>query len=85
MPKAALDRVVGSYTLSGRTMKVFVDGTQLKTQLEGQPAFDLFAETPDRYFLKVVDATLEFAAGAKSAPTVTLLQSGQRMEFTRVP
>lgn len=30
-------------------MKVFMDGKQLKTQLANQPAFELFAEAPNKF------------------------------------
>lgn len=79
---AQLQRVLGSYEGGPGTMTVFMEGDQLKVQLSGQPAFDLFAETPDHFFLTVVDATLDFAAGAK-APSLTLKQGGAVIEFIR--
>lgn len=79
---AQLQRVLGAYLAGPGTMTVFVDNDQLKVQLSGQPAFDLFAASPDQFFLTVVDATLEFAAG-DPAPSLTLKQGGAVIEFTR--
>ena len=66
-------------------LKVFLEGIQLKAQLSGQPAFDIFAESPDKFFLTVVDATLAFATGKDGAPAVTLSQGGNTTEFQRTP
>jgi hypothetical protein len=52
-------------------------------ELSGQPAFEIFAESPSKFFLKVVDATLEFAPEGDIAETVTLRQGGAVLEFRR--
>jgi len=84
LPREQLQRVVGTYRSSGVNMKVFMDGDQLKTQLDGQPAFDLFAETPNRFFLTVVDAPLSFAPDTGAVTRVTLNQGPAVIEFQRV-
>ncbi len=78
-----LQRLAGTYAADGMNMRVFLEGTQLKTQLDGQPAFDLFAETPSKFFLTVVDATLEFAPEAGATTGVTLHQGPAVIEFKR--
>jgi CubicO group peptidase (beta-lactamase class C family) len=83
--QAEIDRVLGSYQSAGMKLKVFLDGRRLMTQLVGQPAFEIFAQSPSLFFLTVVDATLEFAGGKGPAPTVTLHQGGQNLEVTRAP
>ena len=80
-----VERVLGSYQSAGRKLKVFIDDHRLMTQLAGQPAFEIFAQSPSVFFLKVVDATLEFGAGNGPAPTVTLHQGGNNLEFARAP
>ena len=80
-----LDRVTGTYAANGMNLKVFLDGIQLKAQMGGQPPVDIFAESPDTFFLTVVDATLAFAAGKDGAPAVTLSQGGNTTEFRRMP
>jgi hypothetical protein len=83
VPRAQLERLVGAYESGPMRMRVFIDGEQLKTQMEGQPAFELHAETPNRYFLTVVDATLEFAPEAGAITGVTLHQGEAVIAFKR--
>lgn len=83
LSREQLQRVAGIYRSSGMNMKVFLVGEQLKTQLDGQPAFDLFAETPSKFFLTVVDATLTFAPESGAATSVTLHQGPAVIEFKR--
>jgi CubicO group peptidase (beta-lactamase class C family) len=84
VPVEQLQRLVGTYSANGMNMKVFLEGGQLKTQLDGQPAFDLFAETPSKFFLTVVEATLTFAPDSGAVASVTLHQGPAVIEFTRV-
>lgn len=83
VPVEQLQRLTGSYLANGVRMKVFLEGSQLKTQLDGQPAFDLYAETPNKFFLTVVDATLTFAPEAGAVTSVTLNQGPAVIEFKR--
>jgi len=84
LPRAALDRVAGSYAANGMTMKVFVEGQALKAQLGGQPAFELAASSPTSFSVAAVGAALEFAAGDGAAQTLTLKQGGAELAFKRV-
>jgi hypothetical protein len=53
-------------------------------QLTGQPRFPVFAESETRFFLKVVDAQIEFANDDKGAVTsVTLHQGGRDQKAAR--
>ncbi|MEO5629754.1 MAG: serine hydrolase [Thermomonas sp.] len=83
LPRAALERLVGTYVQGAMRMTVSLDGDIPKAQLAGQPAFEIFAESPSRFFLTVVDATLEFSPDAGRAETVTLDQGGQQISFKR--
>lgn len=83
LPPAALARIAGSYALDGATLAVSVDGATAKAQLTGQPAFEIFPESPSRFFLKVVDAVLVFAPVDARPATVTLLQGGRELVFKR--
>ena len=83
--RAALNRVVGTYAAGDMKMKVVMDGDQLKAQLGGQPPVDIFAESPDLFFMADVDVTLTFAAGKGKASVVTLSQGGHTMAFRRSP
>ena len=84
LPQLAVERVLGMYQSGDQHMKVFQDGKQLKAEMAGQPAVDLFAQSPTLFFLTVVDATLEFKEGHTPAAGMTLVQGDNTMEFTRV-
>jgi CubicO group peptidase (beta-lactamase class C family) len=86
LPAAELDRVVGHYRFTAQLdMTVTRDGSGLKAQLTGQPAFPIFAEAPLRFFWRVVDAQVVFTANPGSQATgVVLHQGGGTMTGTRV-
>ena len=75
----ALEAYVGVYEASPTfaiTMSV-VDG-RLMTQATGQAQFELFAEGPDAFFLKVVDAQVVFTRDAAGAVDGLVLHQGGR-------
>lgn len=49
LPPEALERVLGTYSDGTAHLKIFKEGTQLKAQMNGQPAVDIFAESPDHF------------------------------------
>lgn len=62
-----------------------LDGDQLMTQLSGQQKFPVFAESETEFFLKVVDAQLEFEKDDQGAVTaVTLHQNGRDQTAKRI-
>ncbi|MDB6163082.1 MAG: Serine-type D-Ala-D-Ala carboxypeptidase [Xanthomonadaceae bacterium] len=85
LPRAALERVVGNYKSKDMGLHVFITGDKLQAQLEGQPAADLFAASPDSFFMTVVDATLDFAPAHGVPETVTLHQGNDTIRFDRTP
>jgi len=86
LPRDKLDRLVGSYELTPMaTMRITVVGTQLQSQLGGQPVVPLFAESETVFFPRVVEAELTFeldAAGKSTA--LTLKQNGQERRAPRI-
>lgn len=80
-----LQRVLGTYVGAPGQLTISLEGEQLKAQLSGQPAFDLFAESAQRFFLTVVAAELEFAPAEGAVTSVTLHQGGAEMPFQRQP
>ena len=79
VPPEALQAYVGVYEASPTfaiTMSV-VDG-RLMTQATGQERFELFAEGPDAFFLKVVDAQVVFTRDAAGAVDGLVLHQGGR-------
>ena len=83
LPREALQRLIGEYLHEGATLRVFLDSEVPKAQMTGQPAFEIFAQSPTMFFLKVVDATLEFTPADGTSAAVTLRQGGHVMLFTR--
>jgi serine-type D-Ala-D-Ala carboxypeptidase/endopeptidase len=77
---------IGKYELnSGAVVDFTLKGDHLETQITGQPAFPVFASAKDKFFLKVVDAQLDFerdAAGKVVA--VVLHQNGRDIRAPRM-
>jgi CubicO group peptidase (beta-lactamase class C family) len=74
-----LARYAGTYELApGVEATMTVEDGRLMTQLTGQPKFELFAESETRFFLKVVEAQVEFFADASGAVTHFVLHQGGR-------
>ena len=62
--ESVLKEYVGEYELApGFILKITLVGKRLKVQATGQPAYDLFAESNNNFFMKVVDATATFVKG----------------------
>ena len=85
LPATTLRPYVGSYELApGVDVDMTLEGDQLMTQITGQPKFPLFPETETRFFLKVVDAEVDFVKDASGKVThIVLHQNGQDHTATR--
>lgn len=81
-----LQKFVGTYEVEkGFEMKILLENGQLLTQLTGQNAFPIFAESDMQFFLKIVDAQLLFEKNEKDEiSTVYLLQNGHKIEAKRI-
>lgn len=79
MDATAKQAFVGQYQLAPNfILTVTLDGNQLYAQATGQQRSGIFPESPTRFFLKVVDAQLDFDLGPDRRPTsVTLHQNGR--------
>ena len=65
--RRCFDRYVGRYQLApAAIITVTRDGGRFLAQLTGQPAFEIFAESEKKFFLKVVDAQLTFEIDAQN-------------------
>ena len=61
------------------------EGNQLKAQLTGQPFADIYPESETKFFWKIVDAQVEFTAGAGGATEkATIFQYGQVLPMPRI-
>jgi hypothetical protein len=77
---------VGTYELRpGFNLMFTLEGDQLMTQATGQPKFPIFAETETKFFLKVVDAQVEFKKDDKGkVNSLVLHQGGQDIPGRRI-
>lgn len=76
---------VGGYTLAeGVVMQITYD-KGLKVQLPGQQKLDLFPENKTKFFLKIVEAQIEFFKDEKGAVTkLVLYQGGREMSAPKI-
>ncbi len=80
-------RYVGAYQMTGGpAMLITLEGNQLLSKLGNQNAVPIFPESPTLFFLKVVDAQLEFAMPDPNAPPtqLTLHQNGRDIVARRL-
>jgi CubicO group peptidase (beta-lactamase class C family) len=82
-----LQEYVGRYELSPKfAIEVTREGARLFTQATNQVRVEVFAEAPDRFFLKAVDAQLVFERGADGKVNgLVLHQLGRTMPGRRLP
>jgi len=81
-----LEQYVGRYQLAPAAIITMTrEGGRLFTQLTGQPAFEIFAESDKAFFLKVVDAQLTFETDAAGKATAVVLhQNGIDQRAKRI-
>jgi D-alanyl-D-alanine carboxypeptidase len=83
LPRAALERLAGTYAHSGRTMKIWLEGGTLQAQLAGQPPVTLVPNSPTSFDVAETGATLTFPAGDGPAAEAAIRQSGREMVLKR--
>ena len=85
VPRNILQQYTGTYELQpGFDLVVTLEGDQLMTQATGQGKNQLFAESETKFFLKVVDAEVEFIKDDKGVVThMVLYQGGREMKAPR--
>lgn len=75
---------VGEYEISPDfKLGVTLDGGKLMVQATNQQKFDMFAEKPDYFFLKVVDAQLEFNRDANNQVYQVILHQGGKKSVAK--
>jgi CubicO group peptidase (beta-lactamase class C family) len=79
VPPALLSAYVGTYELAPDfSIVITLENGQLMAQARNQPKFPIFAESPTEFFLKVVDAQIEFIKNDKGEVTAMILHQGGR-------
>ena len=81
-----LQKFVGVYEVEKDfEIKISLTNNQLFAQLTGQNAFQIFAESELFFFLKVVDAQLQFEKNEKDEVVkLFLLQNGNKLEAKKI-
>jgi hypothetical protein len=79
VPSETLAQYIGNYQLAPNfVLAVTLENGQLMTQATGQAKVPVYAETETKFFLKVVEASIEFQKDANGAVTgLVLQQNGQ--------
>jgi serine-type D-Ala-D-Ala carboxypeptidase/endopeptidase len=82
---AKLREYAGVYQVSPAfSIRVFVDGERLMAQGSNQPSFPIFAESPDHFFARIVNAEVVFRRGADGkVEGLTLIQGGREVAAPR--
>jgi CubicO group peptidase (beta-lactamase class C family) len=76
---AVYDAYAGEYELApGFTLAVTREGDRIFAQATGQPKLEIFPESETQFFLKEVDAQLEFVRGEGGKVTGVVLHQGGR-------
>ena len=75
------DKYVGEYEIQPTfVITFFRDGGKFMTQATGQPAFEIFPASETVFFLKVVEAEVEFVKDASGTVTgINLNQGGKKI------
>ena len=86
VPDEVLKSYVGKYELSpGFVLTVTKEGNQMKTQATGQQMVDIFPKSENVFYLKVVQAQIQFNKGEDGKiESLTLFQNGQEMTGKRL-
>ena len=84
LPPATLARYVGEYEMAPKViMTITLEGDQLMAQLTGQGKNQIYPESQTAFFLKVVDAQIEFASEGEKVTHLVLHQGGRDLRGTR--
>jgi CubicO group peptidase (beta-lactamase class C family) len=79
-----LQQYVGTYEMSPTfAIAVTLEGSQLMAQATAQPKFPVFAETENKFFLKVVDAEIEFIKDPNGNVTSLILHQNGHSQPAR--
>lgn len=87
LPADVLAEYAGEYRLTPQlSFTITLEGGSLHVQPTAQPKLPMFAEARDKFFLKAVDAQIEFRRDSTGrVGGLTLIQSGNRLDGMRAP
>lgn len=81
----ALKKFTGEYELHpGFNLNMFIENGVLFTQATGQQKIQLYPESENKFFMKVVDAQIEFVTDSDGTVNKLILTQGQKFECKRI-
>lgn len=83
LPRAALERLIGTYASGRFTLAVSFEGDRLQAQLAGQPPVTLVPSSATTFDVAETGATLIFPAGDGRAAQTVIRQGGREMVLKR--
>jgi hypothetical protein len=83
LPRAALERFVGTYANNEVSMIVSLEGDTLMAQIPGQEAFRLLATAPTQFDVEEAGASAEFSLGDGPAAELIIRQNGRETVLRR--
>jgi D-alanyl-D-alanine carboxypeptidase len=85
LDRKLLEPLTGHYELTPQfAIDITLEGNQLNAQATNQPKFPIFAESETKFFLKVVEAEIEFEKDSSGkAVSLTLHQNGASLKGGR--
>lgn len=85
VPEEILQLYTGKYQLLPNfTITVTVEGKNIYTQATGQPRIQIFPEDETHFYVKVVDAKIEFKKENDKVTGLMLYQSGQSLPAQKI-
>lgn len=86
LPAATLARYIGEYEMAPKVMlTITLEGDRLMAQLTGFGKNQIYPESETAFFLKVVDAQIEFGGEGEKVTHLVLRQGGRELKGTRKP
>ncbi|HEY1113278.1 MAG TPA: serine hydrolase [Chitinophagaceae bacterium] len=86
LPAEVLQRYAGRYGMEGGpVLTITAEGGKLSGKLGNQPPFEMLSESETHFFVKAVDADVEFQKDEAGAITGVALKQGKSIQFKRLP
>jgi CubicO group peptidase (beta-lactamase class C family) len=85
LPRAALERLVGTYARGGLSLRVYLQAGALTARMANQDPLGLRATSTTRFEIDESGAVVEFPAGDAPAAEVTIRQNGREIILRRLP
>ncbi len=85
VPEEVMKTYTGEYeVMPGFNLKIFIENGKLFTQPTGQEKIQLYPESITKFFIKIVDAQVEFLPEPDGSVNKLILTQGQKFECVRI-